>query len=265
MNLPEGWTTETVSTNGVDLQCYRTGEGPAILLVHGLYDNGRRWVPLAADLRDQYEVVTFDARGHGRSAAPETGYSLDDRVADLRGVVEAFSLADPILLGHSMGAATAAWTAANHPDLPRGLVLVDPAGLHDEPEMTPNSRAAVVRERLRRASEKSVDELIENQYGDVDPEHARRLATAAHECCPEIAEIAREGYPAPLATTFPDIACPTLVIRQDLGVDRRVRDVEAAADLQDGRLVHIPDAGHYVLQDEYDAAYPELQTFLRRL
>jgi pimeloyl-ACP methyl ester carboxylesterase len=265
MDIPEGWTTETVSTNGVELECYRTGEGPPVLMAHGLFDNGRRWVPLAADLREEYEVVTFDARGHGRSEAPETGYSLEDRVADLRGVAEKLSLTHPIVLGHSMGAATAAWTAVTHPDTVRGLVLVDPPGLHDEPEMTPNARAAVVRERLRRASEKTVDELIEAQYGDVEPEHARRLARAAHECRPEIAEISREGYPSPVATTFPDITCRTLVLRRDADIDRRVEDVTAAEDLQDGRLVHVPAAGHYVLQDAYDAAYAELRTFLRRL
>ena len=88
MDLPEEWTADTVNTNGADLECYRTGNGPPLLMAHGLYDNGRRWVPLAADFCDEYEVVTFDARGHGRSEAPEAGYSLEDRVADLRGVVE---------------------------------------------------------------------------------------------------------------------------------------------------------------------------------
>ena len=88
MDLPEEWTADTVSTNGADLKCYRTGDGPPLLMAHGLYDNGRRWVPLAADFCDEYEVVTFDARGHGRSEAPEAGYSLEDRVADLRGPVQ---------------------------------------------------------------------------------------------------------------------------------------------------------------------------------
>jgi alpha-beta hydrolase superfamily lysophospholipase len=87
MDLPEEWTADTVNTNGADLECYRTGDGPPLLMAHGLYDNGRRWVPLAADFCDEYEVVTFDARGHGRSEAPEAGYSLEDRVADLRGPV----------------------------------------------------------------------------------------------------------------------------------------------------------------------------------
>jgi len=265
MKLPEGWTAETVRANGVDLQCYRTGEGPPILLAHGLYDNGRRWAPLAADLRDDYEVVTYDARAHGHSVAPESGYGIEDRVADLRGVVESLDLADPILLGHSMGGATAAWTAAEHPDPPRGLVLVDPAGMHDEPDMDPDARAGVVRERLDRAAEKTVAELIEEHYADVGPEHARRLATAAHECRPQIAEIAREGYPAPLTTVFGDITCRTLVLRRDADLERRVRDADAAGDLRDGRLVHVPGAGHYVFQDGYDAAYAELQTFLRRL
>jgi len=265
MKLPEGWMAETVHTNGVDLQCYRTGEGQPILLVHGLYDNGRRWAPLAADLRDDYEVVTYDARAHGHSAAPESGYGIEDRIADLRGVVDSLDLADPILLGHSMGGATAAWTAAEHPDLPRGLVLVDPAGMHDEPDMDPDARAGVVQERLERAADKTVVELIEEQYADVDPGQARYLATAAHECSPQIAEIAREGYPAPLTTRLPEITCRTLVLRRDADLDRRVRDVDAAEDLQDGRLVHVPGAGHYVFQDAYDAAFTELQTFLRRL
>lgn len=265
MNLPDGWETETIRTDGVELQCYRTGEGQPVLMAHGFYDNGRRWVPLAQDLADDYEVVTYDARGHGRSDAPETGYGLDDRVADLCGVVDELNLEDPIVLGHSMGAATAAWTAAKHPDLPRGLVLEDPVGVHDEPEMGPDERAAAVRKRVEAASDQTVDELIEEHYSDLDPDHARRLATASHECRPQIAEIGREGYPSPLAETFPDIECRTLVVRRDADVERRVMDLDAADSLRDGRLVHVPDAGHYVFQDEYDAAYAELRTFLRRL
>lgn len=264
MNLPEGWTTETVRSNGVSLRSYRTGDGPPIMMAHGFYDNGRRWVPLAEYLSDEYEVVTYDARGHGRSDAPETGYSLDDRVADLRGVVRELDLDDPILLGHSMGAATVAWAAANHPDLPRGLVLEDPVGLHDEPDVDPEERAAITRARVDEAADQSVEALIEEHYADVDRTHARRLAVASHECSPRIAAVAREGYPAPLAETFPEIACRTLVLRRDADIEQRVGDLDAADSLQDGRLVHVPDAGHYVLREEYGAAYEELRTFLRR-
>ena len=134
MNLPDDWTTDTVRTNGVKLQYYRTGEGPPLVMAHGFYANGRCWEPLVSDLSDEYDIVMYDARGHGRSEAPETGYGIEDRIADLVGLVEALSLDDPILLGHSMGGSTAAWTAAKHPDLPRAIALEDPAGMYGPPE-----------------------------------------------------------------------------------------------------------------------------------
>lgn len=265
MDLPDRWTTVTIRANGVDLQCYRTGDGPPLVMAHGLFDSGRRWIPLAEDLADEYEVVTYDARGHGRSDAPETGYSLDDRVADLRGVVNEMGLDDPVLLGHSMGAATAAWMAAKHPDLPRALVLEDPVGLHDQPDLSPDERAAIVHERLEDAADQTVEEIIAEHYPDVAPDHARRLATASLECSPQIAEIGREGYPSPLRDVFSEIACPTLVLRSDVAIERRIKDLNAADGFRNGRLIHIPDAGHYVFLNEYEAAYTELRTFLQRV
>lgn len=64
---------------------------------------------------------------------------------------------------------------------------------------------------------------------------------------------------------FPDINCRTLVLRSDAGIEQRVADLDAADRLQSGRLVHIPDTGHYVFRDAYDAAYTELRTYLRRV
>lgn len=263
MDLPDDWTAETVRANGVDLQCYLTGDGPPLVMAHGFYDDGRCWAPLATDLADEYRVVTYDARGHGRSDAPETGYAVADRVADLDRLIDAFDLDDPVLLGHSMGGSTAAWTAATHPDLPRALVLEDPAGMYGEPEAGPDERARIVRERIRETREKSVEELT-SDYADRDPTLARRLATADAACSPRIAEIAREGYPL-LADAFSDIECPTLVLKADAGPERRATDLDIADNLSDGRLVHVSGAGHCVFRDRYDAAYAELRAFLGQL
>lgn len=108
MNFPNEWSTDTVHANGVGLRYYRIGNGSPIVIAHGFYDSGRRWVPLVEDFAEDYEVVTYDARGHGRSDAPETGYDIEHRVADLVGVVHGLALENPVLLGHSMGGATAA-------------------------------------------------------------------------------------------------------------------------------------------------------------
>lgn len=263
--LPDGWTMRSVRANGVDLGVYRTGDGPPIVLAHGFGESGLRWVPLANDLATDYEVVAYDARGHGRSDAPATGYRLEDRIADLRGLLRELGLDDPILLGHSMGAATVAWTAARHPDLPRAIVLEDPIGLHERPDRGPDERAAMARERREEVVDSSIEELVEERHPNEDPVHARRLALGALDCSPQTAaRLAREEYPAPHAATFPEIACPTLVLRSDVDVERRVEDLAAADSLRDGRLIHVPNAGHHVFDDEYDAAYAELRTFLRR-
>ena len=264
MDLPEGWTTDAIRTNGTELRYYRTGDGPPVVMAHGFYDSGRCWVPLADDLADDYEVVTYDARGHGQSAAPETGYDVENRVADLVGVVDELDLDEPILLGHSMGGATAARAAAEHPNLPRALILEDPVGMYGEPDVGPDERARIVRERLADRSVGAMEAEIEAGFEDPDPEWVRRSAVASTECSPRIAEIAREGYPD-LRDAFERVRCPTLVLKADAGTERRVRDLNVAEALATGRLVHVPGAAHYVFQTRYDAAYAELRAFLRRL
>jgi len=165
-----------------------------------------------------------------------------------------------------MGAATVAWTAAEHPDLPRGVVLEDPVGVHATPQSDPDvdveEAAAHVRAQLREQADQSMEEAIVSSYEEFDPDWARRLAIASAECSPQIAEYALEGYPKPLREVFPDIVCPALMLRADADTERRVRDLEAAESLANGRLVHVPDAGHYVFHDEYDADWAELRAFL---
>ncbi|GAA0476070.1 alpha/beta hydrolase [Halococcus dombrowskii] len=263
MNIPEKWTNDTVHANGIELQYYRNGDGPPLVMAHGFYDNGRCLLPLADDLAADYDVVTYDARGHGRSDAPETGYDVESRVADLVELVDELGIDDPILFGHSMGGATVAWAAAMHPDLPRALLLEDPEGLLDTPEVEPDERARMVRNNLAGGTDRSVEELA-TDYDEFAPDVARRHAVADTELSPNIAEIARSGYPTPLKEVFDDIACPTLVLRSDADTARRVRDLKAADALANGRLVHVPDTGHYLFHDEYDAAHAELRAFLRR-
>lgn len=265
MTLPEGWTTGTVAANGIDLHYYRTGDGPPIVLAHGMYDDGRRWIPLGTALADEYEVIAYDARGHGGSDAPEAGYGIDDRVADLAGLVEGLALAEPVLVGHSMGGATVAWAGAERPELPRGVVLEDPARFRETPAVSVAEAREAGRERLRESKALTVDERIERYYDDVDAdrEHLERLAAAVDDCSPHAVNVARE-HP-PVAEAFDDVACPTLVLRRDVDVDDRVADLDAADRLANGRLVHVPGAGHYVFRDAFDAGIAELRAFLRRL
>lgn len=268
LDLPERWTTDTVTVDGVDLRYYRTtgaSADPPVVLAHGMYEHGRRWLPLATDLPDR-DLVAYDARGHGRSAAPESGYGIDARVGDLVGLCDALALADPVLVGHSMGAATAAWAAATHPDRVRGLVLEDPSRFHETPEMDAAEAREAATEFLAEQQALSVEERLErldDEAPDAAPGHRRRLARGIDECAPDVVAYAQEHDL--VVEAFDDVTCPTLVLRRDRDVDGRVADLDAAGRLADGRLVHVPGAAHDVLFSARDAAVAELATFLRRL
>jgi len=108
----------------------RAGEGPPAVLCHGITAT-RRYVlhGSKALARAGYEVITYDARGHGESdpAPAGEGYGYLELVGDLERVVAAQAGDGKFLLGgHSMGAHTAIAYALRHPERVAGLALIGP-------------------------------------------------------------------------------------------------------------------------------------------
>ncbi|HEY0392155.1 MAG TPA: alpha/beta fold hydrolase [Solirubrobacterales bacterium] len=108
----------------------KAGEGPAIVLCHGITATRRSVVHGSRRLeRDGHTVIRYDARGHGESdPAPEgEGYDYSELVADLESVVATEVGPEPfVLAGHSMGAHTAVSYALRHPERLTGLVVIGP-------------------------------------------------------------------------------------------------------------------------------------------
>ena len=102
------------------------GRGDVVML-HGMADVARSLQPLAEPLTDRFRVVLFDARGHGRSSHPGA-YSVLHYVADLHALLDRLEIADPILIGHSLGGHTAANHAGLFPELARAVVLLEGLG-----------------------------------------------------------------------------------------------------------------------------------------
>src|SRR5689334_19775137 len=121
------WQSAEVEANGLHLHYTRTGgDKPPLVLAHGFSDDGLCWTPVARALEHDYDVIMVDARGHGQSQAPERGYAPTDHAADLAGAIVALGLRRPMVLGHSMGAATALALAGTYPDVPGAILLEDP-------------------------------------------------------------------------------------------------------------------------------------------
>ncbi|MFB6073461.1 MAG: alpha/beta fold hydrolase [Haloarculaceae archaeon] len=265
--LPADWTAGTVHANGIDQHYVRTGgDGPPLVIAHGVFDDGPCRTPLARDLADDYDVFLPDARGHGRSAAPESGYGAADRAADLLALLDALEIEDPILFGHSMGGDTVAAAAARRPDVPRAVVLEDPGAML-EPEGDRDDAVASAREQIEwwhdhtKAELLEADEELAGHVAAGEEELAARLADARLRVSPRVAGVFEHDLLDP-GDVYPDVTAPTLVLKADADAEGRERDRERAAHFPDGRLVHVDDTGHCVLRDDRATATRELRTFL---
>jgi pimeloyl-ACP methyl ester carboxylesterase len=101
------------------------GEGPDLLLLHGLSSNSRIWDLTAPLLTSTYRVIALDLRGHGLSDVTEDGYDFPSVTADVALFLDNFGLARVAVAGHSWGATVALALAADHPDRVSGVALVD--------------------------------------------------------------------------------------------------------------------------------------------
>jgi pimeloyl-ACP methyl ester carboxylesterase len=127
-----------VARDGAVLAGEADGDGPPILLVHGLTATRRYIVHGSRALpRAGFRTIAYDARGHGVSdpAPAGGGYGFDDLAADLAAVIEAQAPGERcVLAGHSMGAHTIAALALEDPDRLAGIVIIGPATLGGTPD-----------------------------------------------------------------------------------------------------------------------------------
>jgi pimeloyl-ACP methyl ester carboxylesterase len=119
-----------VGVPGLTLRGEALGQGPPIVLLHGLTATRRYVVHASKALpRAGYRTLSYDARGHGASdPAPEgSGYSYAELAGDTRGLMDAMvGEGRAVLAGHSMGAHAAAAYALANPDRVGGLVAIGP-------------------------------------------------------------------------------------------------------------------------------------------
>lgn len=98
---------------------------PPVILLHGFTLDHRSWAANAAVIGKSFRVIVPDAKGHGLSDAPPSGYGRADRVEDLLGLLDALKIEKLHLVGLSMGGSTAIGFALKYPDRLVSLTLVD--------------------------------------------------------------------------------------------------------------------------------------------
>jgi haloacetate dehalogenase len=126
----EGFRTETVDVDGVEILARVAGSGPPLLLLHGSPQTLLMWHLVAPKLAEEFAVVATDLRGYGDSSRPESApdhgpYSKRAMAEDQIGVMKHFGFDRFALCGHDRGGRVGYRMALDHPEVVTKLAVLD--------------------------------------------------------------------------------------------------------------------------------------------
>ncbi len=118
------------SATAADLAYKKEGNGPGVVLIHGLGGNREAWTEVSKRMKKDHTVMSLDLPGHGGSngiAPPmkEGAADLDAIGADIAKLIRKLKIEPVLLVGHSIGGAIAVRVALADPKAVRGIILVD--------------------------------------------------------------------------------------------------------------------------------------------
>ncbi len=256
------------------------GEGPPIVLSHGVTNSIREWFFQLESLpRAGYRTIAFDHRGHGQSKVGTAGHSLDTLANDMRTVVEGLDLRGAVLVGHSMGGVAVQAFVTRYPEIAAervaGIVLLStlaktPFGSHSTrtkrrieqitnhtPDMSwmwasPNLGLLIARVGFGRDPQPSAVELVRQMMLECPPE--TRL------------ESPRALIGLDLTEQLPKIDLPTLVIVGTGDVLTPPAQAKLITRLIPGaRLEVFPGGGHMLMLERTAELDRLLVEFARRV
>jgi len=286
----DGFEEFDIATTGTTIHGRRGGEGPPVLLLHGIPETHLMWHRMAPQLAERFTVVAADLRGYGDSGTPPTAadhapYSMREIALDQVEVMHALGHAQFDVVGHDRGARCAYRLALDHPDAVTRLAVLDIVPTADTFSQAGMDFVRAFWVWLFLASEEPVPERLIAQAPDtivnhmldswsdrdafppaVRAEYIAKFGDAAtvHAICEEYrasATLDREHDEADRGTRR--IACPTLVLWSDTGplaTWYEPLDVWKtwASDVDGGPI----SAGHFIPEEAPDETAGRLIDFL---
>ncbi|GAB2446340.1 3-oxoadipate enol-lactonase [Nocardioides hungaricus] len=235
-------------------------DAPVVVLSNSLGSTHTMWDAQADALAEHFRVVRYDTRGHGGSPVPAGPYDIDDLADDVVMLLETLGVEKAHFVGLSLGGMTGMRLAARNPERVNRLVVLC-TGAHLTPSSAWHDRAATVRANgSESVAEAVVARWFTPGYLEANPEikascEATVAATPAEgyaSCCEVIAEM-------DLRTDLPAISAPTLAIAGgDDPATPPANLAEIADNVQDGRLLVVPESAHLANAQQPAAVTPAI-------
>lgn len=266
MNYTEG----DVKVNGVSIHYYRTGgDKPPFVLLHGATDNGLCWTPFAQFLSLNYDVIMIDAQGHGKSDRLTKDFQYLDHARQVVSLLEQLKISKPFIMGHSMGAGTTVNIAVEYPEVPKAIILEDPAWMEQSKEAAANDQQ--IRDDFARRQEKILSQTVEEIKADGHRDNpiwseAELIpwAESKKQYDPSLFSVLRIDRPT-YRELVPRIKCPLLLITSENGIVRP--EVAANAKIlwkskNPFTWVKIDGAGHNIRREQFNKFIEAVTNFL---
>ena len=239
----------------------RHGDGPALLLIHGLGYARWGWEPVVAPLARLFDVLLFDNRGIGDSDAPPGPYTAMQMAEDAVRVLTEAGVARAHVVGTSLGGMVAQELALGWPDRVERLVLAatTPGGPQAFPMPQRTVELMQARATLREYVENALEPDPRPELVDRILEHRERTAQPFEPWAAQAAA----GATFDAHDRLGALAAPTLVQHGDgdVVVDPRNADLLADA-IPDARVSIYPGCGHLFMWQDPERFTRELEEFL---
>ncbi len=239
----------TLTTDaGLPLDGVESGDprGTPLVLVHGLTDSWRAFVPLMDRLPQDRRVIAVSLRGHGDSGKPLDGYTIASLADDLASALALVGIGRAVWLGHSLGSLVVQRLTAMRPDMVAALVLIAPFVAPSNIE----ALAALWRDAFSTLAEPLDPQFVRDwQESSCSPEvDSRFLDAVIAESHKAPAHVWRQTFDAmrqtDLSPSLGAIVAPVLLITGTRDETCTHEAARAATELRNARHLHFGGTGH---------------------
>ncbi|MFM0559711.1 alpha/beta fold hydrolase [Paraburkholderia sediminicola] len=256
-----------VKINGIETRYVLSNEGggPWLTFIHQLGGDLSVWDQLAGYFRDEYTVLRYDLRGHGKTAVSSEPFSVADLSRDLAALLDAVGAPTTHLVGMSMGGMIAQQFALDHPSRVDTLTVADTTcGTLPEGRAIWDQRAAAARtDGMASLVPATLSRWLTPDFQAAHPEAVEQIREVLSHTLPEGYAMACEALrDFDLRGKLGTIRCPTLAVggRHDTGTPPAA--TQAIADAIQGAQFEMLEAAHLAPIEQSHRFAALLETFL---